>query len=134
MATKPLSLVPESSVVPEILCTVRVRDLKVDADIGVYAHEIGAPQRLMLAVTLSVRTRISDRLADTVDYAAIQTAAEALGRCRINLIETFAYRLARACLDLPGVEHAVVQVDKPGALTGALAGAEVSLSLDDLTH
>jgi len=113
---------------PAILTsTISVRDLTVAADIGVYAHEVGQPQTLLISVTLHVRPTTSDSLADATDYTRIATAAEALAAERIALIESFAYRLASTCLSFTGVEQADVLVEKPGAIANGMAGTRIVL-------
>ncbi|HEX7759339.1 MAG TPA: dihydroneopterin aldolase [Caulobacteraceae bacterium] len=104
-----------------------VRDLSVTADIGVHAHEVGRPQSLIVNVTLRVRPPASDQLAETIDYTDVVSAAQSLANQRIGLIESFAHRLATACLRHPAVEEADVLIEKPGALADGLAGARVVL-------
>lgn len=115
------------------LSEVIVRDLSVAADIGVHAHEIGRPQRLVVNATLRVRPSLLDRLEETVDYTDIVAAAQSLANERIVLIESFAYRLAAACLRRPGVEEADILIEKPGALVSGLACARVVLGQPALT-
>jgi len=109
------------------LRTVVVRDLSVAADIGVHAHEIGRRQVLLVSVTLRVRPSLSDRLDETIDYTDVVTAAQSLANERISLIESFAARLAAACLRHPLVEEADVLIEKPGALVSGLAAARIVL-------
>lgn len=111
--------------VVDALQEVMVRDIRLAADIGVHAHEIGRRQALVVHARLKVRPVASDQLADTIDYNAIVGCAEALAQERINLIETFARRLASACLRHAGVEEADIVVEKPGALLNGLASAHV---------
>jgi len=126
---EPIALMPEPAPGPAVLSsTISVRDLSVSADIGVYAHEIGQPQTLLINVALLMRTAPADRLADTVDYTRIVEVADALAHERIELIETFAYRLATACLAFAGVMQADVQVEKPGALVRGIAGTRIVLA------
>jgi dihydroneopterin aldolase len=110
------------------LSTISVRDLRVAADIGVYAHEIGQPQALLISVTLHVRATRTDSLADATDYTRIAAAAEALATERIALNESFAYRLATACLAFTGVDQADVLIEKPGAIANGMAGTRIVLS------
>ena len=109
---------------------VSVRDLRVLADIGIHAHEIGRRQPLILSVTLEVQRIEEDRIEATTDYRLIAEAAEALGETRIALIEIFAQRLAAWCLDLPGVLSAEVSIDKPEALSVGMASVTTKLVRD----
>lgn len=113
------------------LSLVTIRDLSVAADIGVYAHEIGRPQTLVLNVTLHVKPVMADQISETIDYTRVVEYAEALARERTALIETFAYRLAEKCLAHPLVHEADVVVEKPGAIPQAVAGTRVVLRRAD---
>lgn len=100
---------------------VCVRDMRIPADIGVFAHEIGRAQPLVVSVRLALLVVTEDQLTETIDYNRIVDAALALGQQRIALIETFARRLAGICLAWPGVLEAEVTVEKPGALINGVA-------------
>ena len=107
---------------------VFVTGLKVQAEIGVYKHEIGRVQPLILDVELDVPTDGSDRLADTLNYEVILRAAQTVAASgHIDLVETFAHRLARLCLADPRVSRARVRVEKPLALAPDAVGAGVEI-------
>ena len=109
---------------------VFVTGLKVQADIGVYRHEIGRVQPLIVDVELDVPTNASDRLAETLNYEAILAAAQALAASgHIGLVETFAHRLAEACLKDTRVTRARVRIEKPLALEPHAVGAGVEIVL-----
>ena len=110
-----------------VLQQVQVRDIRVAADIGVHPHEIGRAQALTVEVRLSLATFAADQLSATVDYNDVVTHALALGCERIALIETFARRLAEACLAHPGVLEADVTVEKPGVLPNGAVSARIVL-------
>lgn len=118
-----LALVPSAAATVEITISA----LQVTADIGVYAHEHGRPQPLVVDVVLGIEAPIWDALDETVDYQRVADDAHALARGRIALIETYAMRLAERCMAYSGVHHVEVRVSKPGALRGGLAGTRVSL-------
>jgi dihydroneopterin aldolase len=105
---------------------VSVRDLPIAADIGVYAHEMGRLPPLLVSVDLSISAPDSDDLAATFDYAEIGRLAHLLAEERIALIETFASRLATACLARSTVTALEVRVEKPGALAAGTAGTRVT--------
>lgn len=106
---------------------VLVSNLQLAADIGVYAHEIGRRQSLVVHVVLDIEPTSDDLLSQTIDYKLIVDAAYALAHERIALIETFGQRLAAACMEHPAVERAEVLVEKPGALNHALAASRTVL-------
>lgn len=109
---------------------VFVTGVKVQAEIGVYRHEIGRVQPLIVDVELDVPTSDSDRLADTLNYETILQAAQALAsEGHIDLVETFAHRLARRCLADPRVSAARVRIEKPLALAPDAVGAGVEITL-----
>jgi dihydroneopterin aldolase len=110
---------------------VFVTGLKVQAQIGVYRHEIGRVQPLIVDVELDVPTDNSDRLADTVNYETIlQAAQELAGEGHIDLVETFAHRLAERCLADPRVTRARIRIEKPLALAPHAVGAGVEIILE----
>ena len=107
---------------------VFVTGLKVQAQIGVYRHEIGRVQPLIVDVELDVPTSGSDRLAETVNYETILLAAQQLAaEGHIDLVETFAHRLAGRCLADPRVTRARVRIEKPLALAPDAVGAGVEI-------
>jgi dihydroneopterin aldolase len=107
---------------------VFVTGLKVQAEIGVHKHEIGRVQPLVVDVELDVPTLASDRLAETVNYETILSAAQAVAaEGHLHLVETFAHRLAARCLADPRVTLARVRVTKPLALDPHAVGAGVEI-------
>lgn len=110
--------------------TVFVRGLTLEAGIGIHDHELGRLQRLVIDVTLELAPAPVERLGDTVNYETVAAAARAIvAEGHVGLVETFAQRLATACLADPHVRRCTVRIEKPGALEGAAApGCEVVLS------
>ena len=85
---------------------VSVRDLSVDAVIGVHAWERDVEQTLLVSVDMATDVRkaaASDDLADALDYSAVaETIAAVLREGRFRLIETAAERVAgRLLADFP---------------------------------
>jgi dihydroneopterin aldolase len=112
---------------------VFVTGLKVQAEIGVYRHEIGRVQPLVVDVELDVPSAGSERLSETLNYETILDAARGIAaQGHIELVETFAERLARACLADARVTRARVRVEKPLALApdAVAAGVEITLVRD----
>lgn len=109
---------------------VFVRGLEVQAGIGVYDHEHGRLQRLVIDVMLEMEPHAIERLGDTVNYETVAEAARAIAaEGHVGLVETFAERLGRACLQDRRVIRAAVRVEKPGALEAAAApGCEIVLA------
>ena len=110
--------------------TIFVRGLQVQAGIGVYDHEHGRLQTLVIDVTLDLGPVAVRHLSDTVNYETVAAACRRIvSEGHVGLVETFAERLARACLEDTRVRVVTVRVDKPGALEAADgAGCEVRYS------
>ena len=109
--------------------SVFVRGLEVAAGIGVYDHEQGRLQRLIIDVTLELTPAPIERLADTINYEAVAEAARAIvADGHVGLVETFAERLALAMLEDGRVRRCTVRIEKPGALGGdTVPGCELIL-------
>ena len=112
-----------------------VTGVKVQAQIGVYRHEIGRVQPLIIDVELDVPTDASDRLAETLNYEVILKAAQAVAASgHIALVETFAHRLAQMCLTDPRVTRARIRVEKPLALAPDAVAAGVDIVLTRVSN
>jgi len=130
LAASPLAeTAPAANLARIIVTKVFVRGLKVDAQIGVYDHEHGRVQPLIVDVELDVNASHCERLGDTVNYEMVGEAARAIAaEGHIDLVETFAERLAQACFFDHRVTRARVRVEKPLALAphAAAAGVEIT--------
>jgi dihydroneopterin aldolase len=126
--TKPQAPAPVGGEVRTAMTRVFVTGLKVQAEIGVYRHEIGKRQPLVVDVELDVPSAGSARLAETVNYESIlQAARDIADQGHIELVESFADRLAQACMADSRVTRARVRVEKPLALApdAVAAGVEI---------
>ncbi len=133
MAAQPLPTAPNDATQPSpariIVTKVFVRGLKVEAWIGVYDHEHDRQQPLVIDVELDVAASHCEQLGDTVNYETIlQAALSIAAEGHIDLVETFAERLAQACFADSRVTRARVRVEKPLALAphAAAAGVEIT--------
>jgi dihydroneopterin aldolase len=109
-----------------------MRGLELDAQIGVYPHERGRAQPLVIDVEVALSPRQVLHLADTLNYETLAGAARRLAREHIELVETYAQRLTAICLEDERVVWARVRVEKPGALPGArAAGVEIITRRDE---
>lgn len=108
--------------------TVFVKGLRVEAGIGVYDHEHGRLQTLVIDVTLDLGPAEIHGLADTINYETVAASARRIiAEGHVGLVETFAERLALHCLEDFRVRGVTVRVDKPGALEAADgAGCELT--------
>lgn len=99
-------------------------------EIGAYAEERGVTQKLRFDVVVEVTrntAHIDDRPARVVNYGDIVDAIETLiAGPRINLLETFAERLAEDCLTDPRTRRAHIRIQKLDRLDGvATLGVEI---------
>jgi len=119
-----------------------IRDLMLNASIGVHKHEHQALQRIRINIDLAVsddgaaklsrpavgrNAGADDDLARVVDYEAIVNGVrESVAAGHVQLVETLAERLAEACLADSRVQVARVRVEKLDVFADAAsAGVEV---------
>ena len=108
---------------------VFIRNLELNARIGVYRHEEGRTQPIRINVDLAVEDLIDlgDELAKVVDYGTIEQKIRfIIDEGHVRLAETLAERIAAACFEDARVRTARVRVEKLHALPGAeSAGVEI---------
>jgi dihydroneopterin aldolase len=116
---------------------VFLRDLVLQASIGVHPPEHEATQRIRINVDLGVeddgarplsRTAVGrDDLARVVDYEQIAGAVRRIvSTGHVRLVETLAERVAEACLTDPRVSVARIRVEKLDVFPDAAsAGVEI---------
>ena len=111
---------------------VFIRNLELNAHIGVYHHEHGKTQPIRINVDLAVEDALDlgDDLANVVDYGLIEHKIRALiCQGHVRLAETLAERIAAACFEDGRVKTARVRIEKLHALPGAeSAGIEIERS------
>ncbi len=106
---------------------VFVRGLRIDAAIGIYDHEHGRTQPLLIDATIRIDTHPIRSIKDTLNYETIGTLARGLiARGHIKLVETLAEELATALCAERSVQSVDVTVRKLSALADAdAAGVRV---------
>ena len=102
---------------------ILIRDLRVDALIGIHKRERHVRQTLSIDLDVGIPgTTVfsSDKVADTIDYeqASLRIAALAASQ-HFRLVETLAERIARLLLDDMGAPWVRVSVAKIGILGNA---------------
>jgi 7,8-dihydroneopterin aldolase/epimerase/oxygenase len=109
--------------------SVFVEGLALEAEVGLYPHERGRFQPLSVDVELHLAPAHVAGISGTVNYETLADAARALAASgHIELVETFAQRLAATCLDHPRAERVRIRVRKPQAIPGAqAAGVELTM-------
>lgn len=113
---------------------VFVRDLVLDARIGVYNHERGGAQRIRINLDLSVAEpnhAIGDDLREVVCYEAVINDAKAvIAEGHINLVETMAEKIAARVLTRGGTLAVRVRIEKLDVIAEAESvGIEIERSL-----
>jgi 7,8-dihydroneopterin aldolase/epimerase/oxygenase len=100
--------------------TVYLRDLAVQATIGVAAWERKSPRTLMFDIDIELgacKAGGTDRVADTVDYAAVAASVRAkLGSETYRLLERAAEDVADVLFDEFGADAVAIQVAKTGVV------------------
>jgi dihydroneopterin aldolase len=109
---------------------VFVRDLTVQALIGIHAHEKINPQKLLISIDLTVEeTDISheDQIHNVVCYEKVVNTIKAIiNSGHINLVETLAETIAARTLENKLVLAARVRIEKPDAFEDAeCVGVEI---------
>ena len=111
--------------------TILIRDLRVEALIGIHKRERHVPQTLSLDLEIGLPGNAvfeSDRVADTIDYEQVALRIAALAASgHFRLVETLAERIARLLLE----EFAAPWVRVNAAKIGILANAKfVGVSIE----
>ena len=105
--------------------TIFVRDLAVNALVGVYEHERQAPQMLMLDLDIELganRGGQTDTLVDTLDYADVVSDLRShLAETSYSLLERLAEFAADRILNRFHASSVTVQIAKIGVLPGVRA-------------
>ncbi|MGE0409387.1 MAG: dihydroneopterin aldolase [Amphiplicatus sp.] len=109
---------------------VFVKGLKLDAYIGAYEHEQGAPQPLKIDLEIEAiepADPAGDRLEDVVCYNRLTQGIKAIiAAGHIKLVETLAERIADLAIGHPMVLAVSVRIEKPRAIAEAeAAGVEI---------
>ncbi len=102
---------------------VFIKDLEVEAVIGVYDWEREVKQLISINLEMNFNTKKagrSDRIEDALNYKKISKAIiELTESSKSKLIESLAQKIAKAVLSEFPVSSVIVTVEKPGALRGS---------------
>jgi dihydroneopterin aldolase len=113
---------------------VFLRDMVLQASIGIYPHEHAATQRVRINVDLGVVEGVgrADRLERVVDYEKVANTVRSIATSgHVNLVETLAERIASACLRDDRVRLARVRVEKLDVFEDTVSvGVEVERRAD----
>jgi len=102
---------------------VFIRDFMVECLIGVHEHEKQRKQRVRVNLDLAVNEGehpIIDDIRNVVNYETMADGIEKIAQeGHVNLVETFAERIAAMCLEDHRVHSARVRVEKLDILENA---------------
>ena len=109
---------------------VFVKDLEIDALLGIYREEKARPQRIIVNIDLSVKEGndpTSDDIKNVVSYEIVVKKVERIvAQGHVNLVETLAELIALACLKDARVMAARVRIEKPDVIKNARSvGVEI---------
>lgn len=95
-----------------------LREVVLDANIGIHAFERAGAQRLVINVDLFVPYAVStpkhDKIHEVIDYDFVRTTVRRrIAQGHINLQETLVDDIARSLLAHPGVHAVRVASEKP---------------------
>ena len=107
-----------------------IKDLTVEAILGIYKQERLTPQKVVLNVEVFTDIRAaahSDSIADCVDYEQLANRLRAhIKTAKRQTVEALAEDLAQLCLQTPGARAVTIRVEKPKAYWYASAvGVEI---------
>jgi 7,8-dihydroneopterin aldolase/epimerase/oxygenase len=109
---------------------VFVRDLKLEATLGIYAHEKIQAQRILVNIDLTVDdlgADLGDELSNVVCYeTAVRGVQNIVADGHVHLVETLAEAIADQCLQDRRVQAVRVRIEKPDAIAQAASvGVEI---------
>lgn len=115
-----------------------IDDLRVDANVGIYAREQVAPQTLEISLTFGVPDAAGkdDDLAKTIDYANVIARLRAeLATRHFNLLEALGEYVVALMLDEFRAPWVKISIAKVGVTRGVRrVGVQIERSRDEITH
>ncbi len=104
--------------------TIFVRDLHLEMQVGIYAHEIGRMQTVIVQIELALDPSlrwVKDAIEETVSYDDVVAQARKISGTRhFHLLETFAEDLAAVLLGMAQARSVSIALEKPDAATSPL--------------
>ena len=113
-----------------------VRDYVIDCNIGVYAEEKGVTQKVRLTVEASLAASVKSAKDDMAEVPSYTDLIDAIhdnsAGGHINLVETFAERIAAQCLRDERIVAIFVRIEK--LERGPVRGVEIVRSREAAVH
>ena len=110
------------------LTEIFLDSFQVRANLGVFGHERGRTQPLIVTIRVWARIKpVQDDLNETLDYNVFANEAQSLGHDRhFDLVESYLDVLAAKILEDKRIEALEIRALKPEAVNGAAgAGARI---------
>ncbi|GAB4543567.1 MAG: dihydroneopterin aldolase [Parvularculaceae bacterium] len=109
---------------------IYIRDLELDAAIGVHEYEKARKQKILINIDVAIAqsgAAVTDALADAYCYESLcDKIKEIVCSRHFNLVETLAEEIAAAAMSHPLAERVHLKIEKPEALaTAGGAGIEI---------
>jgi dihydroneopterin aldolase len=101
---------------PNNLYRIFVKDLELFCFIGIHPHEKEKPQRVLINLEITFEKILCDKdeIDSVVSYEdVIDKIKKIMDQGHINLVESFAERIAHFCLQDSRVHKVCVSVEKP---------------------
>lgn len=102
---------------------IKIRNLKAETLLGAYNKERVKPRLVIINLIIDIdhaAAVASDKLKDTVDYAAIEhEIMESLPKQTFALLEGLAEKVASLVMAYPTVRQVTVEIEKPGVMLHA---------------
>ena len=100
---------------------VFVKNLSIEAVVGVHDHEKLKAQRLIISVDLTVKEDVvphNDKLGNVVCYEGVVENIKTICQSgHVNLIETLAERIAENCLEDKRILAVRIRIEKPDIIS-----------------
>jgi 7,8-dihydroneopterin aldolase/epimerase/oxygenase len=111
--------------------TISIEQLRLSASIGILEHELRAKQPLVVSIRVHLRDAplapTRDDVSEVLDYRWLrQVALDVASQGHINMLETFAGRIAQTLVSRPAIAEVIVRVEKPNVFPDC-DGASVEL-------
>jgi dihydroneopterin aldolase len=104
-----------------------VRDYVIDCNIGVYAEEKGVTQKVRLTIEAGLAPQVKSKRDEMVEVPSYTDLIDAIHASmeggHINLVETFAERIAARCLTDERIIAVLVRIEK--LERGPVRGVEI---------
>ncbi len=109
---------------------VFVRDLEIQATLGIHEHEKLEAQRVIINIDLTVKERgepLEDNISNVVSYEKIvDLVKEIVATGHVHLVETLAELITAGCLENDWITGVRVRVEKPDIISEARSvGVEI---------